>query len=324
MAKETKIQWHPAFCDAMELTFADEHDALIFDREYNLSSLPLRVDLLIIRKKDGVSIKNMIGQIFRRNNLFEYKAPGDDLNIDTFYKTVAYACLYKTQGKRVDEIKDSDITVTMLRNNKPEKLISDLKLRGITAESSYPGIYYLYGDRLLFRTQIIVTKELPPREYNWLQSLTKNISNDEAHQLVTDATQQPRGSWQSRAADEVIQVAMSANSSRFEELKKEDPYMCEALMELMKPEFDAKLESELKKELDKELKKNTEQVTETVTKSVTKSVTSRVRKEDSQKEMNNRIKLIRSLVNQNVPVDVITRTFGEESVNKALGKKKAK
>lgn len=48
-AVETK-QWHPAFCAAMELEFKDDREALLYEREHNLSKKPLQIDLLIIKR----------------------------------------------------------------------------------------------------------------------------------------------------------------------------------------------------------------------------------------------------------------------------------
>lgn len=39
---------------------------LDFQREYNLSKKPLRIDLLVVEKLDDVSIENEIGRIFRK------------------------------------------------------------------------------------------------------------------------------------------------------------------------------------------------------------------------------------------------------------------
>ena len=49
-------------------------------------NLPLRIDLLIIRKKAGEVIKNEIGTFFLGHNIIEYKSPDDSMNIDTFIK----------------------------------------------------------------------------------------------------------------------------------------------------------------------------------------------------------------------------------------------
>ena len=56
--KETKIQWHPGFVAAMNLEFARNSEGLIFEKEYNLNTKPLEIDLLVIKKETSVRIEN--------------------------------------------------------------------------------------------------------------------------------------------------------------------------------------------------------------------------------------------------------------------------
>ena len=125
--KDTKIQWHPGFVAAMNLEFAKDRKNLIFEKEYNLNTKPLEIDLLVIKKEASVRIKNEIGALFRGHNIMEYKSPDDSLDIDTFYKTGAYASLYKSYGKTLDAIKADDVTVSLVREAKPEGLFRYLK-----------------------------------------------------------------------------------------------------------------------------------------------------------------------------------------------------
>ena len=120
--KDTKVQWHPGFVAAMNLELAKNRDDLIFVKEYNLNTKPLEIDLLVIKKDTDASIENEIGEIFKGHNILEYKSPQDHLDIDTFYKVVAYASLYKSYGETVDSIKADDITVSLVRDAKPVEL----------------------------------------------------------------------------------------------------------------------------------------------------------------------------------------------------------
>ena len=52
--KDTKIQWHPGFVAAMNLEFAKDRKNLIFEKEYNLNTKPLEIDLLVIKKEASV------------------------------------------------------------------------------------------------------------------------------------------------------------------------------------------------------------------------------------------------------------------------------
>lgn len=97
--KETKVQWHPGFIAAMNLELTQNKKDLFFEKEYNLNTKPLEIDLLIIKKEAMTEIASEIGKIFRGHNILEYKSPEDHLDIDAFYKTTAYACLYKSYGK---------------------------------------------------------------------------------------------------------------------------------------------------------------------------------------------------------------------------------
>lgn len=118
MSKELKTQWHPAFVAAMKLELKEDAQYLDYISEYNLNTKPLEMDLLIVKKVQEVEIKNEIGKIFRKHNIIEYKSPDDSMNLNTYMKVIAYACLYKAYENHVDEIKLDEITITMVREKK--------------------------------------------------------------------------------------------------------------------------------------------------------------------------------------------------------------
>lgn len=99
---DKKIQWHQAFTAAVWLEFSENRDNLIYEKEYNLNTKPLEINLLVIKKQRHSHIYNEIGRLFRGHNILEYKSPEDHLNIDSFYKAIAYACLYKSYGETID------------------------------------------------------------------------------------------------------------------------------------------------------------------------------------------------------------------------------
>ncbi len=94
-----KIQWHPGFIAAVDLELGADREHLTYEKEYNLNRKPLQIDLLVLKKERGRRLENEIGRLFRKYNLMEYKSPQDRLDIDTFYKAQAYACLYKAYGR---------------------------------------------------------------------------------------------------------------------------------------------------------------------------------------------------------------------------------
>ena len=64
-------------------------------------------------------------------------SPDDGITIDDYYKTMAYAYLYKALGKTVDEIKADQLTVTMVRDVHPDTLFAKIRENGGVTEEQY-------------------------------------------------------------------------------------------------------------------------------------------------------------------------------------------
>ena len=171
--KSQKLQWHPAFCSALRLELLEDAENLEFTDEFQLTEKPLQIDCTVVKVKRDCKIKNEIGKIFRKHNIFEYKSPMDELNIDTFYKAVAYACLYKVLPNHVNEIPAEEITITLIRDRKPVKLLGELEKSGYGYKKEAAGIYYVNG--AMFPVQIIVSSELDVDMHVQLKALTDNL-----------------------------------------------------------------------------------------------------------------------------------------------------
>ncbi len=232
--KEIKIQWHPGFVAAINLELAGNRDDLIYEKEYNLNTKPLEIDLLIIKKDSHVCIKNEIGWLFRGHNILEFRSPKDHLDIDSFYKASAYACLYKAYGETVDERKANDITISIVRESNPDGLFHYFKDHKIPISNPYPGIYYVLNE-VLFPTQIIVTRKLDGENHKWLKALSDKLKKQEMAALLKNIKSLSQ-KFDKELADAVLEVSVKANSQVVEELKG-DEAMCQALLEIMEPEI---------------------------------------------------------------------------------------
>ena len=248
---ETRIQWHPGFVAAMNLELAQNRADLIFEKEYNLNTKPLEIDLLVVKKSPSVCISNEIGRLFRGHNIMEYKSPEDHLDIDGFYKAGAYAGLYKAYGKTVDEVKADDITVSMIREARPEGLFRYFGEHGYAVANPYKGIYYIEG-KVLFPTQIIVTKELELGSHVWLKALSERLGKDDIRNLL-DGIKQLTGKMDKEFADSVLEVSIGANKEVVEEMIG-DESMCQALMEVMEPVIRLRDQENIEKGLKEGLK----------------------------------------------------------------------
>ena len=231
--KSQKLQWHPAFCSALRLELLEDAENLEFTDEFQLTEKPLQIDCTVVKVKKDCKIKNEIGKIFRKHNIFEYKSPKDELNIDTFYKAVAYACLYKVLPNHVDEIPAEEITITLIRDRKPVKLLGELEKSGYGYKKEAAGIYYVNG--AMFPMQIIESSELDADMHVQLKALTNHLEESLMRQyLLQVSTFEGR---EKNLADIVLQVIVNSNMEKVREWKGSEQTMCEALRVLMKEEL---------------------------------------------------------------------------------------
>ncbi len=169
----------------------------------------------------------------------EYKSPGvltpwDHLDIDTFYKTLAYACLYKAYGKTVDAIKAEDITLSIVRETKPAGLFRYFIEYGCEIVKFSSGVYYIEG-KIWFPAQIIVTDELDKASHIWVKGLSDNLSKEDFREML-DKRKRMTEKEDRELADSVLEVSISANREIVDELIG-DENMYEALMEIIEPKL---------------------------------------------------------------------------------------
>jgi hypothetical protein len=189
----------------------DYRDSLEFKYEYQLTSEPLRIDLIIIKKPKSLVIDKNIARIFRTDNLLEYKSPEDYLSVNDFLKVYAYANLYAAITPDADL---SGITITFVGNRHPRKFLqylTDVRSYKITETAS--GIYQVSGDYIPM--QIIESKKLPGRENMWLKSLANDLKNDDAKTILEEAEKRGRET----PMDAYWDVLLRANLKTFLEVR---------------------------------------------------------------------------------------------------------
>lgn len=241
--KTEKLQWHPAFCAATELELRQDLDVLELIPEYNLSKKPLQIDLVIIKKMDWKrTLQNEIGHIMREHNILEYKGPGDELTIDSFFKVIGYASLYKAQRIAVNKIPASEVTVSFFQNAYPKALFLELKKEGYILKKMYPGIYYVRG-KVPFPVQVVVTSQLERKAHCSLRVLTTQVEMQDA-ELFLEQIHYLESKNERSNIDSVLQVSVNANKQVYSLLRRQNE-MCEALRELMKDEIEKELENKL-------------------------------------------------------------------------------
>ena len=179
------IAWHPAFVEALQLELEAYQDYLEFYTEYQLSSEPLRIDCLVIKKSSDLVIKKNIASIFREVNLLEYKSPDDYISVADFYKVYGYACLYAS----FEKVPVTNMTISFVGSRYPKELLKHFReIRLYKVEETNTGIYNIAGD--LLSIQIIDSRKLSAEENLWLRGLYNKLSAQETRCLFLEADRQ--------------------------------------------------------------------------------------------------------------------------------------
>jgi len=204
------LKWHPAFFQAIQAELEDYRDSLEYHYEFPLTTEPLRMDLLIIKKQKDAVIGKNIARIFRSDNIIEFKSPDDYLSIQDFLKVYSYATLYAAITPGVDL---SETTITFVTNRYPRKLITYLiKERHYAVEEKQPGIYAITGDYIPI--QIIESKKLTAAENLWLRSLTDDLDFSAIQAIFKGR----KASGRKTRLDSYFDVILKANSKTFLEV----------------------------------------------------------------------------------------------------------
>ena len=199
-----RTSWHPAFAQAIENELEDCHDDLTFETEHQLTTEPLRIDVLIIKKKRDVVIKKNIAQIFRSFNIVEYKSPKDHVAIEDYHKTHCYGRLYAALNK----VNINEMSVTVVATRHPRKLLAFLK-KQYTVANVQPGIYTVEGDTS--PTQIIVSDELSEKDNFWLSNLRNDLTGEQMERVLAVAEDKT-------STDAYVYAIIAANTKTAEEL----------------------------------------------------------------------------------------------------------
>jgi len=248
-----KIQWHQGFRGGIEFELREFRDRLVYDPEYHLSKESLVMDLLIIYKRSDERLDHPIAGVFRKYNIVEYKSPKDGLTIDDYYKVIGYACLYKGLGKKVGEVSERELTVSIFRHTYPRKMFAMLKAAGANVYEASGGVFMVEGI-VHFPTQVIVTSRLPREEHEALRILVEGADKNDVRNFLKKAeTLQEQGDKNN--VDAILQVSIQSNKALYTKLRREELGMCEAMEWLMKDVLDER--EERGKEIGKEIgKKN--------------------------------------------------------------------
>ena len=230
LRKKHKINWHHAVCEVLKIELEEYLDELKFLEEYHLgkSKDSLRVDILIIQKYSNLHIPKQIAEKFQTYNLIEYKSPEDNLSIDDYYKLIGYACIFRFNTGKVNEVENKEITLTFITSKFPQKLQKELKERKIILAKRAPGIYDI--EKEIFRIQLVVNRQLDEEETIWLRCLDNRLREKQLYERLEQSYSQHKN-------EPRYSAPMNAIIWSNYQQKGEKNIMCEALYDLFADEL---------------------------------------------------------------------------------------
>ncbi|MDR1785917.1 MAG: hypothetical protein LBR23_05555 [Spirochaetaceae bacterium] len=179
---EGRISWHPAYVGAVHCELLPYEKEITIEAEVPLTSEPLKIDGIIIKKSPGTVIDKNFARIFRRYNIMEFKSPEDYFSVGDFYKSYAYVCLYSS----LKGVAIGDMTLTLIAAHTPEKMLSHLSgARGFCVEEEYAGIYRIGGDYIPM--QLMVTDRLSGEDNVFLSGLKKGLDKESLSGIIENA-----------------------------------------------------------------------------------------------------------------------------------------
>lgn len=245
MAEESgRTRYHYGFYAAMKNEYDLIHAEVKYEQEIQLGEDPVRLDFLII-KAEG-ELKDPIGEYFRRVNLFEYKSPEDGLSIDDFCKAQGYALMYKGYGRKVNELRLEEITLTLVRHVYPRELMKALKESGYEIHEAHRGIYRVEG-KMMIPVQIVVSSRL--EGYEGLKLLAKGSTKEAVMEYAKRAIASGDENIKTNAGT-VIEICLNINKELDRKIK-EDEAMHKTIREIFKDDFDAAKEKGMEEEKER-------------------------------------------------------------------------
>ena len=204
------------------------------EREAVLGAQPPRSDFVIVKEDDVVDLGLGVFRNFRKENIIEFKSPDDELSEDVLWKVVGYAGFYLS----LKEISYKDLTLTIFRGSKPEKLFR--YLGKCIVPGDIKGIYKVEGWVVDLPIQIVVTTELEGREYAGFRAISKSPALSDIEQIMKDVYKETDHAARKWYRD-YLDLFSRLDSEMLEEAKRRDSDMAKSWREIF--EVDKELEN---------------------------------------------------------------------------------
>ena len=174
---KTRTKWHPLLVRLLTVTL---DSAFKVEQEVSVGNMPLRVDILLIRREGGQlseakarDIAELLA-LLNRFTLIEFKAPTDTLEPGDFAQLVG--CCYLWHSQQSERHARGDISLIVVAPAVNAALRDELRLLGCEIAEHEPGIFRVTG--LPFAAWIVETDAMAQRGQPILSLVSRDFLND--------------------------------------------------------------------------------------------------------------------------------------------------
>ena len=230
--------WH-SWMDALLHIILYPFKSVKIVSEFKLGVQPPRADFVVISEDEYVDLGLEIFDIFLEHNVIEFKSPGDELSFFTICKGVGYVCFYiSVMHEKGIDIDFSQVTLTFIRDKKPEKLLRELS--DYVEEGPIEGIYYIKNWMVGFPIQIVHSKVLKGDKYAGFRTISDNPEVEDIEELFRQSKDEANLALR-RFYSAYWSISAKLTGDKLEEAKRRNPKMARTIFDIFKPEIDEEI-----------------------------------------------------------------------------------
>ena len=190
-----RSDWHAGFEALLHIEAHKYGERVQIKTEHLLGEEPPRADFVVLIDEEGLLADKSIFRIFLKHNICEYKNPHDALNERVIRKGCGYVNLYIGTSEHEGDVPSDQVTLSIFRATKPEKLFREMAEKGQLTVDATKGIYHVEGI-IDLPFQIVITSELEGPEYAAYRALTDHASEVDVEQVIRDGSRETDSAMQ--------------------------------------------------------------------------------------------------------------------------------
>ena len=239
-----RSDWHRGFEDLLQVEISEWGVKYKIDHEVTLGEDAPRIDFLVLTLNGLPDKIKTAFKHFRKQNVIEYKRPGDSVNRHTIRKVNGYADFHIGLAEHEDDVPEGDVSVTIFTYSKNKRLFAELEAEGILTDKdenglSTKGIYYVKKITDL-PYAIIVVDELEGDAYAAFRALSDHAREDDV-EFVMQAGKAEKNPEKKDRYVRLLNLIGFKNPELFEELLRRHSEMEDYLMNLLQPRINERV-----------------------------------------------------------------------------------